>query len=472
MAPATEPLLALPPPLCGTDRVGGVASRQGGLDVGGVDSFARETVLVRLPKILETTLAENAGAFDAEVLSKLALIAAGLAAADEDGHVVAIGADGGEDMTCWNEHLCSLGCNIPGMCSSWAGIPWWTCENYLYRRMLEATGYFAPAGSCPGAGVDFFQSQKSRATDAAAGAFALLAAAHEAELAGAGRAAAGGGAAPVWAAHIGLLLRWSLWANHFDLSLTGGSVDAEGEAAAKCAALLEQGEARLLASESDAALATLAAAGADSTVTFVLDNCGLELLADLVLADGLLARGAAGRVILQCKAQPVFVSDAMAKDITQAVDWIAARGVESCVALAARLTAAQAEGRLVVSPQRFYTTASPWWEMHPPSQAVQRHGPAPNPYGPGVLTEFGGSALAIVKGDANYRRLLGDLKWERHVPFNSVVSYFPCGIMALRTCKSEVLVGVPKERQDEAAAEDPKWLVNGRYGVMQYAHPR
>ena len=53
---------------------------------------------------------------------------------------------------------------------------------YLYRRMLEATGYFAP-GSCPGAGVDIFQTQKTRATEAAAGAFALLAAAHEAELA-------------------------------------------------------------------------------------------------------------------------------------------------------------------------------------------------------------------------------------------------------------------------------------------------
>ena len=51
-------------------------------------------------------------------------------------------------------------------------------------------------------------------------------------------------------------------------------------------------------------------------------------------------------------------------------------------------------------------------------------------------------------------------------------------LIALRACvrvraaRSEVLVGVPKEHQDEAAAEDPKWLVNGRYGVMQYAHPR
>eukprot|EP01043_Picozoa_sp_COSAG02_P062968 COSAG02_NODE_8812_length_2435_cov_3.939212_2_plen_203_part_00 len=96
-------------------------------------------------------------------------------------------------------------------------------------------------------------------------------------------------------------------------------------------------------------------------VIIVLDNCGLELLADLVLADGLLGCGAAAHVVLHCKAQPVFVSDAMAKDIAQAVEWIGTRGTEACVGIATRLAAAQADGRLVISPQRFYTTASPWY---------------------------------------------------------------------------------------------------------------
>lgn len=355
MAPSTEPMLPLPQPLLGTDRVGGTLGPRGEME-GGEDSFARETVLVRLPKILQTMLAENSGAFDEDALTKLSSIAAGLAAADENGHVRAIRDDGGEDTAYWNDHLCALGVNIPGMCSSWAGIPWWTCENYLYRRILEATGYFAAPGACPGAGIDIFQSQKTRATEAAAGAFALLAAAHEAEVA---KAAADGGE---WSSHIEQLLRWSLWANHFDLSLSGGSVDAEGEAAAKCAALLEQGEARLLASESAAALSALGEAAADSRcVVIVLDNCGLELLADLVLADGLLTRAVAARVVLHCKAQPVFVSDAMAKDISQAIEWIGTRGSDACAGVATRLAAAQADGSLLVRPQRFYTTASPWY---------------------------------------------------------------------------------------------------------------
>jgi hypothetical protein len=113
MAPSTEPLLPLPPPLLGTDKVGGAPGPQGQAE-GGVDSFARETVLVRLPKILQTTLAENEGAFDEDVLGKLGQIAAGLAAADEDGHVRAIQEDGGEDVSCWNDHLRAFGLDIPG----------------------------------------------------------------------------------------------------------------------------------------------------------------------------------------------------------------------------------------------------------------------------------------------------------------------------------------------------------------------
>jgi hypothetical protein len=46
-------------------------------------------------------------------------------------------------------------------------------------------------------------------------------------------------------------------------------------------------------------------------VIIVLDNCGMELLADLALAEGLCRLGLAARVTLQCKTQPVFVSDAM-----------------------------------------------------------------------------------------------------------------------------------------------------------------
>ena len=100
--PTTEPVAPLPygGALLGTDKVKGQ------------DSFARETVLVRLPKILQATLADNEGVYPEEVLAKLGEIAAGLAKADEDGHVRAILDDGGEDTEAWNAHLRSLGLGL------------------------------------------------------------------------------------------------------------------------------------------------------------------------------------------------------------------------------------------------------------------------------------------------------------------------------------------------------------------------
>jgi Damage-control phosphatase ARMT1-like domain len=50
----------------------------------------------------------------------------------------------------------------------------------------------------------------------------------------------------------------------------------------------------------------------------------------------------------------------------------------------------------------------------------------------------GSSAMVFVKGDANYRRLLGDRTWALDTPFSDVVSYFPVPVCALRTLKAEV----------------------------------
>jgi hypothetical protein len=87
---------------------------------------------------------------------------------------------------------------------------------------------------------------------------------------------------------------------------------------------------------------------------------------------------------------------------------------------------------------------------------------------PGDLyAELSQMDLVIVKGDANYRRLLGDAHWPHETPFADVVSYFPAPLVALRTFKSEVAVGLAPGRAEELARSDPQWLVNGRRGVIQ-----
>src|SRR5215467_14514342 len=47
--------------------------------------------------------------------------------------------------------------------------------------------------------------------------------------------------------------------------------------------------------------------------------------------------------------------------------------------------------------------------------------------------------LVVAKGDANYRRALGDAHWPWTTPFVDIVSYFPTPLAFLRTCKAEVI---------------------------------
>jgi len=228
-------------------------------------------------------------------------------------------------------------------------------------------------------------------------------------------------------------------------------------------------------------------------VAIILDNCGLELLQDLRLADVLLrlpltAQGRAGGgvgekdsvgggvvVTLVTKTHPVFVSDAMTKDVMDHLAWLsnipdqatttaAAATATAARALGARLQCALNLGALALFSHPFWVSGRPGWGM------------------PVEVEEWlAGQDFVVVKGDANYRRLVGDLHWGHDTPFQAVVGgYAPCPLLALRTCKAGVVVGVSKEAEGRAVAAEAgaggvggkdDWLVSGKYGVVQLAMP-
>jgi hypothetical protein len=55
--------------------------------------------------------------------------------------------------------------------------------------------------------------------------------------------------------------------------------------------------------------------------------------------------------------------------------------------------------------------------------------------------------------------------------FTEVTNHFPTSVVALRTFKSELIVGLAPGQAAAVAAIDPAWLVNGQRGVIQ-AHIR
>ena len=186
-------------------------------------------------------------------------------------------------------------------------------------------------------------------------------------------------------------------------------------------------------------------------VHILADNTGTELAADLAFIDALLDTHLAERVIYHVKMYPTFVSDSTVEDARLFLDRLKARGGPAH-ALAERLRAAMNDGRLRLAPDLYWNL--PRWLWDAPARLSQL---------------FEQAALVIVKGDLNYRRATGDAIWPEDTTFAQAVDYFPAPLLALRTLKSDGLVGLRPGLADELDRVDPEWRVNGRRGVIQFA---
>lgn len=180
----------------------------------------------------------------------------------------------------------------------------------------------------------------------------------------------------------------------------------------------------------------------------------------------------------------MFVSDVMERDVRTTLAWIAERNAD----LGARLENALRAGVLRVHPHPFFTSPLPMWEAPEDVQAIFRGADLAVFKGDGTIwsgrrratptresERRRGSSFRVPRSPcsaANYRRLVGDRAWPAATPFADVVRSLPCPVLALRTCKAEVLVGVPDHRVDAARTRHPRdWCVSGTYGVVQLSDP-
>jgi hypothetical protein len=234
-------------------------------------------------------------------------------------------------------------------------------------------------------------------------------------------------------------MRAALWGNQADLGF------ALGVAAASGAGGLGR-VPNLVVDDTDATMAVLSGA---ERVHLVADNAGRELLADLVLIDHLLAAGTR-LVSLHLKPAPYYVSDAVTADLVGCLRLLAG-GPPAAAELAGRLRAAAAQRRLEVAAHWFYCAPFAFDRM-PPDLAA----------------DLAASSVVVVKGDLNYRRLVGDLQWPPTTPFAEATAYFPAPVVALRTLKSDVIVGLPGDVVRTLCAESGDWRTSGRYGLVQF----
>jgi uncharacterized protein with ATP-grasp and redox domains len=243
------------------------------------------------------------------------------------------------------------------------------------------------------------------------------------------------------------LLQVTLWGNQVDLSMW--PVDQSDRPDHQDAS---QQDAHLVVDETPAILASLLKTSSlPEQVDLILDNAGFELVCDLVLAEFLLSSGIVKTVKLHLKAHPTFVSDATIEDVHRTLAGLASAAHPSVERLVERLRNRLESGRLRLCDAFFWNSPLEFWEM--PSDIRQ------------VLA---GSDLVISKGDANYRRLSGDRQWSLNTSLADTLRYFPAPLALLRVLKSETVIGLQPGQPDRLSQQDPGWMTDGKWGLVQF----
>jgi hypothetical protein len=300
---------------------------------------------------------------------------------------------------------------------TWLNTDWFFAEKYFYRQVIECVRWWET-------GRDPFLPHKIEeyASDAL---WSLLGIALEVEGTAAERLADA--------------ISRALWGNRIDLSF---------------AASLERGthvnDDDLLADDTEHVVEHLL--GKPGAVHIIADNAGTELAMDLALVDVLLD-GIADSVVMHLKFHPTFVSDTTPADVWNFFDALNERG-GVFAGLSSRLQSAIFDQRLRLIPDLYWNSSRLLWDLPP-----------------NLVEVFQASRLVVVKGDVNYRRMVGDAIWPEDTPLAEAVSYFPAPILALRTMKSDPVVGLTADVVARLNGFDNQWRVNGQRGLIQYAKP-
>ncbi|CAK4030944.1 Hypothetical predicted protein [Lecanosticta acicola] len=396
--------------------------------------------------------------------------------------------DGGSDIPGYNKELEQRGH------PKWHDVAWLYAECYLYRRM--ATLF---ANSKHWKNYDVFSKQKTSTFRSSRPAVIELAHRYNdltKQFQSNQSAIASASAEERENAEKLLFVEMCeicLWGNATDLSLlTNLSYDdiqkLQGANARKA------NEDKIIVNDFASAFATLKKAKASGAkerrVDIVLDNAGFELFVDLVLAGYLLQADLATQIVLHPKNIPWFVSDVIPKDFGDLLNVLVnaktfyespseeeqAQGVkpqalneadaESLQTLFQNWSQLYAEGKIVLRPNVFWTEGGSYWRL--PKTA------------PKLYEDLKESELVIFKGDLNYRKLTGDVMWDPTTPFPEALGPLGPGsginVLALRTCKADVVVGLPKGEDERLRAVEGgggnsgarKWAWSGKWAVVSF----
>jgi hypothetical protein len=373
------------------------------------DSFAQKTIRERKPQIIHQILSSQD--FTPAIRQSFLDFKTELAA----GSVQPLQEDA-SDIRVWLEEL------QPWIGKSWFELPWLLAEAYFYRRVLEITTYFQPG---PYTGLDPFGHLKYLELLDGYEVFEEI--------------------YPALSTNNTLknfkeFCIKALWGNRGDLSHMDALDPNMGTQSH-----------HIIVDHTDSAYLFLSS-NQPLTIAYFFDNVGKELYFDLALIDFLLRTGLGSTITCYLKNQPFFVSDAMPKDLLQTLERMMASDNSEVRLLSQRIRKSIRSGKIRLEAPPFLTHGQTFREL------------------PEVLhRQISAHDLVILKGDVNYRRLVGDRHWPPTTPVAEAAGYFPAPFLSLRTLKAELVVGLTDEILSQIEQEaDPDWLINGKRGLITF----
>lgn len=367
-----------------------------------------------------------------------------LAAEITSDHVLTPTLRTGPHVQDWCAHVSHL----PQGANTWLTAPWYLIEVYFYRRLLDNTGYFNMPrdqhAALPNMGADEingdpFAYQKLKSLNEAKHTietytetlFALF------------------GKSELKFDDFKHVVAMTLWGNKSDLSKNPHGISQQDMMIE-----LDHGQDKLLIDHTAQSYQLLTQRHTSPRhLSYVLDNSGLELFADLALIDVLSHFKLIDHVTIHCKYHPTFVSDVIRDDFEHTLHWMEQQN-DKIKSLANRwrgyLSSKSGNVPWTVTENYYWNHYSAFWSDMPSD----------------IKQELETAALVVIKGDMNTRRLHGDLRWSFTADTAEITSYIQANLLLIRTLKSETASGLTIE-QLERLAKDPSWLWSGEFGVIQ-----
>lgn len=197
-------------------------------------------------------------------------------------------------------------------------------------------------------------------------------------------------------------------------------------------------------------------------IDIVLDNCSIELAADLILCDFLLRNEFISSITLHAKAFSWFISDVTKTEFDFLLRQFDSSNSLVIANFMKRIRSYLADGRMRLEHDHMFWTL-PYSYDRMPEKA------------PDLYQKFlESSSLVIFKGDLNYRKLIADLDWPFDTKLKTAARQFqPANVCAIRTIKADLIAGLdltnPKYLDViKMFGSSRKWMNTGDYGIIQF----